>query len=381
MGRRCAGRTCICAALLALPLCSVFGSQPDSIPCTLDRATGTSIDAQPFLREGYVARWSAAANRVAFMRPDVGGYYRVFTMRPDGSDRQRLELQSGAHHEGGPYWHPSGDFLLVLVQKSEWHGLKLFGVPDYEALPGFGRHDDLWLVSRDGSQRWQLTHEPNTVDEGILVAVFSPDGKRIAWSARQPGGRYLITLADFIDTPQPHLANLRTYRPGQGSYYETGSFSSDGRSLFYTSDQDTGSFWRSQIYRLDLAGGTSRRLTVGNDYNEHPTVLPTPSGDWVVYMSTRGVDRFGLQVMLGTDWYAMHPDGSGAKRLTNMNVNRKGNPESIGRMQVGGTVAPSPSGEFLLADVTSHLLRQSGMVKIVRFTCAPGAFGAAPNQE
>lgn len=86
-------------------------------------------------------------------------------------------------------------------------------------------------------------------------------------------------------------------------------------------------------------------------------------------MSTRGVDRFPFSVMLGTDWYAMHPDGSALKRLTTMNVNRKDDPESLGKLQVAGTVAPSPTGEFMLGDVTSHLLRQSGMVKIVRFTC------------
>lgn len=162
------------------------------------------------------------------------------------------------------------------MQKPEWHGAKLFGAPDYEALPGFGRHDDLWLVSRDGTQRWQLTHERNTVDEGVLVAVFSPDGKRIAWSARQPGGHYLMEVADFIETPEPHLGNVRTFRPGRGSYYETGSFSSDGQSLFYTSDQDTHNFWRSQIYRL--SSGASQRLTAGNDYNEHPTVDPRRAG-------------------------------------------------------------------------------------------------------
>lgn len=60
------------------------------------------------LRKGYAARWNAATNRIAFMQPGAGGYYRVLTMRPDGSDRQPLELQAGAHHEGGPYCHPSG---------------------------------------------------------------------------------------------------------------------------------------------------------------------------------------------------------------------------------------------------------------------------------
>lgn len=78
------------------------------------------------------------------------------------------------------------------------------------------------------------------------------------------------------------------------------------------------------------------------DYNEHPTVVNTPSGDWIVYMSTKGVDRYPLRVLLGADWYAMRTDGSEAKRLTTMNVNRKDNPENAGAMQVAGTVAVSP---------------------------------------
>src|SRR5579871_5649607 len=45
-----------------------------ALACTLDRATGTRIDAEPFLRNGYVARWNAVTNRIAYMQPDAGGY-------------------------------------------------------------------------------------------------------------------------------------------------------------------------------------------------------------------------------------------------------------------------------------------------------------------
>ena len=336
--------------------------------CTLDRATGTMIDAKPFLPDALGARWNAATGRVAFMQPDAAHRSLVFTIRPDGSDRRALTADWPGH-QGAAYWHPSGRYVIFTAQKRDWSGRSLFGNPDYEALPGFGRHDDLWIATSDGGSHWQLTRDANTRDQGVLIPIFSPNGKQVAWSARQPGGKYVMKVADFIEAPEPHLANVRAYAPGGAAYYETGSFASDGRSLVYTSDQDTHSFWHSQIYRLDLAAGTATRLTAGNDYNEHPTVVSTPRGDWIVIMSTKGVDRYPFHLLLGTDWYAMRLDRSGMKRLTTMNVNRRDNPENTGHMQVAGTVAVSPSGNFMLGDVQDNLGKQTGSIKIVHFTC------------
>jgi Tol biopolymer transport system component len=108
--------------------------------------------------------------------------------------------------------------VFFTAQKPDWRGRALFGVPDYEGLPGFGRHNDLWVATPDGAHFWRLTHDRNTRDQGILIPVVSPDGRKLAWSARQPGGAYLLMVADFIDSPTPHLANARAYRPGAGGY-------------------------------------------------------------------------------------------------------------------------------------------------------------------
>ena len=341
-------------------------------PCTLDRATGTTIDPKPYLTNAYGSRWNAATNRIVFMSPNADGYYRLFTQRPDGTNRIAITANTPGlppGHQGTAYWHPSGRYILFIAEKPDWHDRKMFGNPDFGALPGFGRHDDLWLITADGRHAWQLTHDPNTKDQGILIPIFSPDGKHVAWSARQPGGKYALQVADFIESPQPHLEHIRSYQPGGPAYYETGSFTSDSRSIAYTSDQDTHSFWRSQIYRLDLATGAGTRLTTGNDYNEHPIVVPTPTGDWVIYMTTHGVNRRPFHLMLGTDWYAMRIDGTGTKRLTTMNLLRKNNPENSGSVQVAGTVAPSPTGTFMLGDVQDSLVKQTGFVHTVHFTC------------
>jgi Tol biopolymer transport system component len=369
MTRRCLGGLGL-TALLSFTLVTLHGGPLAGARsvCTLDRASGTTIDRKPFLPNALGARWNAATDCVAFMQPDAANYYHVFTVRPDGSDRRALTVDRPGH-QGAAYWNPNRRYLLFTAQKPDWSGGSLFGNPDYEALPGFGRHDDLWIATCDGRRAWQLTHDANTRDQGVLVPVFSPDGKRVAWSARQAGGKYVITAADFVDAPEPHLTNVRSYQPGGAAYYEIGSFLSDSRSLVYTSDQDTHSFWHSHIYRLDLTTNVTTRLTAGGDYNEHPTPVSTPRGDRIVYMSTKGVDRYRLHLFLATDWYAMRPDGSAMKRLTRMNVDRSDNPENMGQMQVAGTVAISPAGDFMLGDVQNNFVKQTGSIRIVRFLC------------
>ena len=339
--------------------------------CSIGSATGTTIDPEPRFENTYGVRWNFPTNMLSAMTPDSSGYYRVITLRPDGTGQRAIaagQPQIPTKHQGATYWHPSGHYLLFVAQKREWHGRTLFGIPDYEALPGFGRHDDLWLISADGNHGWQLTNESDTKDEGVLIPIFSPDGQRVAWSARQPGGKYLLKVAKFAVSPEPHLEEIRSYQPGGAAYYETGSFTSDSASLIYTSDQDTHSFWRSQIYRLDLASGQSTRLTTGNDYNEHPTVTGKPGSEWIVYMTTHGAVRQKGALALGTDWFAMRIDGSDNKRLTEMNSDA-GNAENTGKLRVAGTVAFSPKGDFMLGDVQTSLARQTGMVLVVRFRC------------
>jgi Tol biopolymer transport system component len=236
-------------------------------------------------------------------------------------------------------------------------------------LPGFGTHDDLWLITADGSQAWQLTNDANVKTEGELMAVFSPDGKHLAWSSRQPDKTYVIKVADFSESPQPHLGGIRTYTPGGKSYYEPGSFTSDGSGLTYSSDQDTRSFWRSQIYVMDLATGKSRRLSQGSSYNEHPIVVSTPTGDWIVYMSDREEERRFMRLP-GTDWWAVRLDGTGTKRLSYMNIHKSDNPEAFERPITAITVSVGPSGDFMLGDVQDSVARQTGYSMVVRFTCS-----------
>ncbi len=116
--------------------------------------------------------------------------------------------------------------------------------------------------------------------------------------------------------------------------------------------------------------GKSRRLTTGSHYNEHPIVINTPTGDWVVYMSTKQ-EEHRLMHAPGTDWWAVRADGSAEKRLTYMNIHDRDNPENQGATLTAITSAISPQGDYLLADLQDSLTRQNGSVWVVRFTCGP----------
>jgi hypothetical protein len=348
----------------------------DSSVCTVDRATGTTIVSRPFLTGGYGAAWSVADDRIAYMRPDTQRFYQIYTLKApvvfDGPATGPVKALNATHpgvpegvHQGSPMWSADGRYLMFISQKPSYSGGSLFGIPDYDALPGFGTHDDMWVAAADGSASWQLTDEPDSRNQGILLPVFSPDGQRIAWSDRQANGSYVIKIADFVTSPHPALTNIKSYTPGGAKYYEPGSFTSDGQGFLYTSDEDTGDFWESQIYLLNLATGTHTRLTQGTFYNEHPVDVSTPSGDWVIYMSDAKSLVYGAQ--RGTDWYAMRLDGSGNKRLTEMNV--PGSPEYTGTLHVAGRAKVSPSGSFFLGGEQNNLLLQTGNTLIVNFTC------------
>ena len=228
------------AALFAIGLLTgALGPAWAEPACTLDRAVSTTIDDKPFITNGYGSRWNHETNRVAFMAPRQTGYYGIFTMSPDGSGRRAFDPPGVPEkHRGMVYWRPDGRYLLFAAQKADWNGGKAFGIPGFGALPGFGVHDDIWLATADGAKAWRLTDEPNVETEGELMPIFSPDGKRIAWSSRQPDKTYVLKIADLALAPKPHLENVKSYLPGGAVYYEPGSFSSDGASLIYTSDQD-----------------------------------------------------------------------------------------------------------------------------------------------
>lgn len=97
---------------------------------------------------------------------DDGATADIYTMKTDGSER--LRLTDFASMCWAPYFHPSGDYAIFTTNK---HGFENF---------------ELYLIDARG------TKEPVrvTATDGFDgLPVFSPDGKRLAWTSSRTADR------------------------------------------------------------------------------------------------------------------------------------------------------------------------------------------------
>ena len=108
--------------------------------------------------------WSPSENLIAYDAPGLDGNYQLHVMAPDGSNDRCLTcnhpgLPKG--HHGAPTWHPQGRYIVFLSEKAQHPGIS------YEALPGFGQYCDLWAITPNGKQVFQLTDLPNAKGNGV----------------------------------------------------------------------------------------------------------------------------------------------------------------------------------------------------------------------
>lgn len=224
------------------------------------------------------SRYPLQANDlIAFTTKGSDGLYHIYTVKPDGTNRQQLGVGSASFPErttGSPVWSPSGRFIAFVAEKSDHPGNSV------GATLGWGSYSDLWVATTDGHQAWQLTKVPTDKDHGTVIPEFSPDGRLLEWTERTAAGKaldpdrfagfWVIKVADFnvAQDGTPSVPGIRTVSPPGNAFNETGGFSADSSSLVFTSDFETRNFWKDQIYRIDLNSGATTRLTQGNNYNE-----------------------------------------------------------------------------------------------------------------
>ena len=141
----------------------------DADGSNVQRLTNTpGYDGGPF--------FSADGSHICWRRFNPkGDQAEVWTMKADGSDARQL-TRLGAM-SWAPYFHPSGDYLIFTTN-----------------LQGFANFE-LYLVDARGERDpVRVTH----TDGFDGLPVFSPDGKKLAWTTgRAAGGDSQIWLADW----------------------------------------------------------------------------------------------------------------------------------------------------------------------------------------
>jgi Tol biopolymer transport system component len=308
------------------------------------------------------AKWNAASKTMAYGRPRKDGTYAAFISDIDGGHQRRVAF-SGWRDDRQQFpvaWHPSGRYLVLSVEKPEHPGSRV------DATPGYGGYSDYWLVTPDGASALKLVDLPNDRDHAITHAAFSPDGSKFVWSERIKApritslnlfaGTYRFNVADFIETETPHLTNVRGIIPeGVAQGGEVESIASDDKTIAFYSTFRTKNLFAARIYTMDIESGAISELTT-QSWSQAPTF--TPDGGHIVYMSGAQADVFPFSLQ-GADWWIMRRDGSYKQRLTFMN--RRGNPQSVGKFRLAGSLTFISDSRFF-GDVMTKSLGLVGQI-------------------
>jgi Tol biopolymer transport system component len=335
---------------------------------------GPPITYQVFQKAAFGVDWSKTDDLLAFNARGNDGLFHIYTIKPDGSNRQQLGVGSPSfpkHTTGTPVWSPSGRFIAFVAEKSTHPGNSV------GSTPGWGSYSDLWVATADGSRAWQLTDVPADRDHGTIIPEFSPDGRLLEWTERTSSGKvfnpdrfagyWVIKVADFdiASDGTPSVSGIRTVSPPGDAFNESGGFSADSSSLVFSSDFETHNFWKNQIYRRNLEDGTTSRLSTGDGYNEHPRY--TPEGQVLWMTSAENPSR-------GTDWWTMNADGSNPQRLSSFNNDAQiAGGRDFGGKQVYATVVQtadwSPDNRYFYGDVETNLLNSESVILRVSLHC------------
>ena len=264
--------------------------------------------------------WSHARDVIAFDHKGPDGYYDVYTIRPDGSDRRCVTCnirEVTARHVGQPAWHPSGEYLAVQAEKPRHRGSSL------AARPGLGLENDVWIVAVDGDRAFRVTNlRPGS---GILHPRFSSDGRKLIWAERVKAGSrgelgfWQLQLAEVsIRRGNVDVSRPRTLTAGGPGFYEPHGFTRGDTGILFTSNFERGTpSWGLDIFTMDLSTGRLENLTSSpRDWDEHAHYSPDFSQ--IVWMSSRDCNcdvAAGLK-NLKTDLWVMNADGSNKRRLT-----------------------------------------------------------------
>ena len=291
--------------------------------------------------------WSHTNDTIVHSRYGKDGYYDLWIMNPDGSNVRCLTCDNSKIpqlHNGQPAWHPSGDYIVFQSQDPSLPHSKL---EDYTLTqPGHGKHNNLWITDPNGDNFYQLTNIGQ--NRALLHPHFSHDGSKLAWS-EQVGENVLnwaIMIADFVETPEPHLENIKSYQPKGEVWYEVHGFSIDDSKILCTIG--TEGYFGYDIWEMEITTQELTQLTNRPDiWDEHAHY--SPNGKKIVWVSSDGYtyDPSSWWQTLKTDLWIMDADGSNKQRVTHFN--EPGYPEYAKKRVIVSDSSWSPNGKRVVA--------------------------------
>lgn len=207
--------------------------------------------------------------------------YRIYTVRPDGSDLRPLYPRRLRPGEEPGYNAES------VVSRD---GKKIVFTSDR------GGDLDIWVMDRDGTNARQLTHTLG-YDGGPW---WSPDGTKICFRAYHPETpeeiadykalfkRHLIrpTTLDLyvMEADGTQVRRLTDDREANIANFAP-SWTPDGKAIVFASNRDDPKRRKFEIYKIGLDGSGLERITYGDQFDGFP--MFSPDGKRFVWASNR----------------------------------------------------------------------------------------------
>ena len=241
----------------------------------------------------YAPSWSPDGKRIVFSSDrdghvDANGWltYEIYVMDADGGNLRKLT--NHPDRDSSPSWSPNGRRIAFMSMRDK--KVKNF-IPTYE----------IYVMDADGSNPQNLTNDLN--DD--RYPSWSPDGERIIFVSERDGhfrGEVGITseiyVMDADGQNEQRLTNNRRYDSDP-------VWSPDGKRIAFSSDRK-GDFENFEIYVMDADGRNEQKLTNNRGYDESPSW--SPDNKKILFHSERDGNW---------DIYVMDADGDNLQNLTN----------------------------------------------------------------
>jgi Tol biopolymer transport system component len=227
---------------------------------------------------------SATENLIAFTS-DRDGNSEIYVMNADGTEQRRLTESEGNDHS--PVWSPDGRRIAFVSTRDKNDEVPL-------------KNDEIYSMNADGSDQQRLTSNPGNNYDTNLSPAWSPDGRKIAFTALRDGNAEIYVMN--ADGSAAH--NLTQSWQSED---EEPAWSPDGRKIVFHSDRDGADELppNDELYVMNADGSGVRRLTTNPAQDIDPAW--SPDGKKVAFTSARDGNA---------EIYVMNADGSGQRRVT-----------------------------------------------------------------
>jgi len=297
------------------------------------------------------AYWAPDGKRLIFQSTrEKLGCDQIFVMNADGSNPHMVSTGKGvttcgyflpdnkhilyaSTHEAGDACPPPADrskgyvwavypmFDIYLATDDGKILKKLAGAPGYDAEATINAKTakivytsmqsgdlDLWTMNLDGSAKKQIT-KTEGYDGG---AVFSRDGKKLAWRANHPATpeglkQYRDLLADNLTSPMK-MELFVADADGSNAHAITNfgcasfapTFTPDGKKILFASNKHDCDGRKFELYLINVDGTGLEPVTDFGGFTAFPEF--SPDGKKVVFASDRNAkERYEFNIFTA-DW-------------------------------------------------------------------------------